>query len=94
MPNDAPDSSNNMNTNENPPDTLSRDPSTEITTPTGPQPYYAYDNTQENMDVFYTSMGQKPRSSIVVRKLGDPPPLLPSSMRDEVIIQVDVRATE
>lgn len=56
-----------------------------------PQSFYAYEySTQEHLDVFYTSMGLKPRSSIVVRKLGGPPPLIPSEMRDEVIVQVDV----
>lgn len=57
----------------------------------GPQSVYDYDHdSQENLDVFYTAMGLKPRSSIVVRKLGGPPPLIVSEYHDEVIVKIQV----
>lgn len=66
-------------------------PSDELQHTKGPQSVYAYDyQDQQHLDVFYTAMGANPRGSIVVRKLGGPPPLIPSSMRNEVIIQVEV----
>ena len=57
----------------------------------GPQSVYEYDYEQQvHLDVFYTAMGTNPRGTVVVRKLGKPPLLIPSSMRNEVIIQVEV----
>ena len=60
----------------------------------GPQSLYAYEyHSEEHLDVFYSAIGAKPRSSMVVRKLGGPPTLLPSPTRSEVIIQVEVSPT-
>jgi hypothetical protein len=58
----------------------------------GPQSLYAYDyESHEHMDVQYTEMGQRSRSSISVRSLGPPPSLSASSGGDHVVIQVEVR---
>jgi hypothetical protein len=58
----------------------------------GPHSVYAYDyDSQENLDVFYSGMGFNPRSSMVVRKLGELPSVTTSDVHDEVIVKVEVR---
>lgn len=61
----------------------------------GPQSLYAYDyESAEHMDAFYPSVTAKPRSSVLVRKIGSPPGLGPSTIGHEVVLQVEVRHHE
>ncbi len=88
---DASETQKIMGSNSNTSNNLMGVSSDQLVQSRGPQSFYAYEHdTQEHLDVFYTAMGLKPRSSLVVRKLGGPPPLIPSNMRDEVIVQVNV----
>ncbi len=58
----------------------------------GPQPVFAYDyESNMNMDVSYTSANQNPRKSMIVRKLGTPPPILTVPGEENIVLQVEVR---
>ena len=56
----------------------------------GPQPVFAYDyESNMNMDVSYTNANQSPRNSMIVRKLGTPPPILTVPGEETVVLQVE-----
>jgi hypothetical protein len=58
----------------------------------GPQSLYAYDyESNEHMDVFYNNVNQKPRTSISVRTLGQPPSISQSALGESIVVQIEVR---
>jgi hypothetical protein len=58
----------------------------------GPHSLYAYDyGSNEHMDVCFTEMNKKPRSSISVRDLGGPPSLSGAFDQDSIVVQIEVR---